>query len=270
MNKKIAFIGAGKMVSAIVRSLLRSGSFDKKNISCCSANDGTSETLSKETGIVRHPTTEELLSENPNLLVLGCKPQQLDDLPESIGLLATEVLILSIMAGSTLTRLKEKFPFSPNIVRSMPNTPGQIGAGITGYLFSQKPAPEHQELIHNVLAALGKVKEVNREADIDSVTAISGSGPAYVFEFTCALENAAKQIGLAPPLAKELAIQTVIGAAKLMENSNSEPEELRKQVTSPNGTTYAALESLSKDQFRDIIQRAVLAAKERSTQLSNE
>jgi pyrroline-5-carboxylate reductase len=119
------------------------------------------------------------------------------------------------------------------------------------------------------LASLGKIYAMQDEKDLDRVTAISGSGPAYVFEFTCALEEAAKSIGLDSGIARDLALQTIIGSAKLMETSEFSPEELRNQVTSPNGTTQAALESFSSDQLREIVKRAATAACNRSIELSN-
>jgi pyrroline-5-carboxylate reductase len=269
MNHKISFIGAGKMVSAIVKSLLRSNTFQANEISCCSANDGTSEALSKETEITRYGNATELLDAKPDLLVLGCKPQQISELPKDTSKSSNGMLILSIMAGITLSKLKNTFPLARNIVRSMPNTPGQIGSGITGFLFANLPSDNDRETIHKVLSSLGDVKQVSEEIDIDRVTAISGSGPAYIFEFTCALEEAAIKLGLPPDVAKDLAIQTVIGAAKLMEKSTFHPEELRKQVTSPNGTTQAALESFTNNQLREIVAKATQAAHDRSIELSN-
>jgi len=269
MTNRIAFVGAGKMVSAIVKSLLNSNLFNKEDISCCSANDGTSDTLSESTGIQKKEDIFDLLSSNPDVLVLGCKPQQINELPNEIRQLTDRTLILSIMAGIPLSRLSESFPKARNIVRSMPNTPGQIGSGISAFLFSQKPKDDDRRLIESILESLGVVKEVSEELDIDRVTAISGSGPAYIFEFTCALQQAGKEIGLSDEYSNEFAKQTVIGAAKLMEQSSFNPEELRNQVTSPNGTTQAALESLSANQFRKIISEAARAAKSRSIELSN-
>lgn len=266
----IAFIGAGKMVSAIVKSLLKSGVYKPKDISCCSAKDGTSEKLSKDTGIIRKENIQDLLSYNPKTLVLGCKPQQISELPKEVSELTENILILSIMAGIPLKKLSARFPKARNIVRSMPNTPGQIGEGITGYLFASKPNAEDQENIQKILSSLGKFEELNEEVDLDRVTAISGSGPAYIFEFTSALQEAGKEIGLSQEKANKFAKQTVIGAAKLMEISNLSPEELRNQVTSPNGTTQAALESFCSNQFRKIITEATMAAKNRSIELSNE
>ena len=269
MNHTIAFVGAGKMVSAIVHGLLRTNSFSENQISCCSAKDGTSEKLAQSTGISRFDSVEELLAQSPSILVLGCKPQQIKDLPESISKSSTGCLVLSIMAGITTQKLSEAFPKARNLVRSMPNTPGQIGHGITGYLFAQFPSNEDRKIIEKVLSSLGSVYELREEEDLDRITAISGSGPAYVFEFTCALEEAARAIGLSGKLAREIALGTVTGATHLMQNSQMHPQELRDQVTSPNGTTQAALESFSADELRTIVRHAVEAAKARSIELSH-
>ena len=269
MNLEVAFIGAGKMVSAIVKSLLRARIFEPEQIACCSANDGTSEKLSSDTGIVRFENIDQMLKKNPRTLVLGCKPQQLSELPSNIAEKTKDCLVLSIMAGITLSRLNQSFPKAKNIVRSMPNTPGQIGAGATGYFFLNDPENDDAKIIRNILSSLGEAYLLKKESDLDNITAISGSGPAYLFEFTCALEDAAKEIGLNAQMAKELALQTIIGSAKLMENSSFSPEELREQVTSPNGTTQAALESFLSDQLRETVKRAARAAKKRSIELSN-
>lgn len=270
MSLSVGFIGAGKMVSAIVHSLLGTNSFTPKQISCCSARDGTSEKLSGATGISRFDSVEEMLSSSPSVLVLGCKPQQLNELPPSVSEKSAGCLILSIMAGVPIAKLSKAFPQARNVVRSMPNTPGQIGHGVTGYLFAKSPSLKDQEIIGQILSSLGKAHELGEEADLDRVTAISGSGPAYVFEFTSALEEAGRAIGLSRKLAKELALSTVTGAARLMEYSDLPPKELRDQVTSPNGTTQAALESFSADELRTIIRHAVEAARARSVELSHE
>lgn len=269
MKIKVAFVGAGKMVSAIVKSLLRSQTFEPSDIACCSAKDGTSETLSEETGIFRFDSIESMMEAKPDLLALGCKPQQLAQLPDSISESTEGTLILSIMAGITLDRLSSVFPNARNLVRSMPNTPGQVGAGATGFLFAREAKEEDRQLIMGILSSLGFAREVGEERDVDRVTAISGSGPAYIFEFACALEEAGKDIGLESDLAKELALHTVVGAAKLMEESDLHPEELRNRVTSPNGTTQAALESFAADELREIVRKAAQAARDRSIELSN-
>ncbi len=268
--RNIAFVGAGKMVSAIVHSLLRAESFSPNSISCCSANDGTSEKLAESTGINRFESVDDMLASSPSVLVLGCKPQQLSELPSSVAENSSECLILSIMAGITLPRLAQVFPKARNIVRAMPNTPGQIGHGVSGYLFAQSPSPGDEKMIEEILSSLGPAYELGEEADLDRITAISGSGPAYVFEFTCALEEAGRAIGLSGKLSRELALRTVTGAARLMESSELHPKELRDQVTSPNGTTQAALESFTADELRTIVRHAVEAARARSIELSHE
>lgn len=268
-QSKLGFIGAGKMVSAMVSSLLRSGSFKPENLVCCSANDGTSERLSKKTGILHAISIPELLVSEPDVLILGCKPQQLTEVSSVLYDKKVESIILSIMAGITLGRLSDSFPNAQNVIRSMPNTPGQIGEGITGFVFLNSPNQSEHRLVTNILSSMGESFELKSEEDIDRITAISGSGPAYLFEFTCALECAAKEIGLPEKLANKFALQTVSGASKLLTNSGLHPEELRDQVTSPKGTTQAALESLEKNNLRKIVQDAVEAAKARSIELSN-
>lgn len=267
---EVAFLGAGKMVSSIVKSLLRTSCFLKNEMICCSAQDGTSEKLSLETGINRKDSFSAMMASNPRVLVLGCKPQQFSDIPSTIASEVEGSIVLSIMAGITMKRLLKVFSQSKCLVRSMPNTPGQIGQGITGFLFSKPPNDSDYEIVTRILSSLGQICEVREEADIDRVTAISGSGPAYVFEFACALEEAALSIGLSPELSLQLAQKTLIGSAKLLESSKMHPKDLRDQVTSPNGTTFAALESFSKDRLREVVIRAATAAQNRSIQLSGE
>ena len=161
------------MVSAIVKSLLSSEIFDPSEIACCSAKDGTSEKLSEETGVLRFDQIEGMLESKPDILVLGCKPQQLAQLPESVGQSSENALVLSIMAGITLERLLCVFPNARNVVRSMPNTPGQVGAGATGFLFAKPAQKRDLELIHQILSSLGFVQEVKEEGDIDRVTDLS-------------------------------------------------------------------------------------------------
>lgn len=265
----LAFIGAGKMVTAIVSSLLRTQSFQADQIICSSANDGTSEKLAETTKIKRAGSLDEVLDFNPDLLVLGCKPQQLSTFSTELGGRKVESLVLSIMAGIPLNRLSSTFPDASNIIRSMPNTPGQIGAGVTGYVFSNPPLPSDKLLISDVVSSLGHALELPSEGDIDRITAISGSGPAYLFEFTCALEEAAKEIGLSSDLAHQFALQTITGSAKLISESVLHPEELRNQVTSPNGTTQAALESFRSNALRKTVSKAVKSAYKRSIELSD-
>ena len=266
MKPKLAFVGAGKMVTAMVEGLLRNEIFSPDQMVCTSAPDGTSEKLSESTGIGRVNTLEELLALAPERVLLGCKPYQLAEL-DTVACEGS--LVLSIMAGKTLDSLQEKFPKARNVVRSMPNIPGQIGAGVTGYLFASPPTAEDEADVKRILSALGFALKVEEARHIDSITAISGSGPAYVFEFACALEAAAEGLGFDKEHARTLAIETVLGAGRLMARSELDPETLRNNVTSPNGTTQAALESFAAEDYRGMIKRAAQAAYDRSIELSN-
>ena len=175
MSHTIAFVGAGKMVSAIVHGLLRTNSFSENQISCCSAKDGTSEKLAQSTGISRFDSVEELLAQSPSILVLGCKPQQIKDLPESISKSSTGCLVLQSWLVST--KDIRGIP-SRNLVHSMPSR-GQIGHGITSYLFAQFPSNEDRKIIEKSFS-LGSVYELREEEDLDRITAI-GKVDSHMF-----------------------------------------------------------------------------------------
>ncbi len=261
----IAFIGAGRMASAMVGGLLKSG-VTASDIACTCGDDPTGPALAERTGIRYQPDVIEMVR-GADTIVAACKPQQFDQLDAALGDLARGKLLLSILAGTTIERLRSKFSGARNIVRSMPNTPGQIGAGITAYAAHEPLTDDDQRITEQVLGALGAVIALP-EAQLDAVTAVSGSGPAYVFEFTLALAAGGVEAGLPADVAMQLAKQTVFGAALLMEQSSDNAETLRNNVTSPGGTTQAALKSLAADDFREIIERAVQAAKRRSIELA--
>lgn len=266
MKKKIAFIGAGRMATAIVKGLIQKKIFSPNEIVCISAKDNTGTILAQVTGIT---AADSLLPFIPEIetLVLACKPQQLDQIDPNILETGSQITLISILAGTPISRLSKAFPKLKNIIRSMPNTPGQIGCGSTAYASLNTLEAGELQLIESILGALGTVHSVN-ESQIDAITALSGSGPAYVFEFISALINAGKQAGLEDNLANTLAIETVLGSAKLLKESGASPEELRNAVTSPGGTTEAALNTLSENDFRTLIQTAVLSAKKRSIELA--
>ncbi len=262
---KIAFIGAGRMASAIVTGLINRG-VPATNLTCLGGDDDTARVLSARTGIRVSADLPELL-DAADMVVLAFKPQHLSDADPRLADLTAGKLVLSILAGKTLASLATVFPRARALVRTMPNTPGQIGAGITGWC-SQTPLSDADgALVRLLLDSLGDHVAVD-EAQIDAITAVSGSGPAYVFEFTAALREAGIAAGLPREIAHQLAVSTVIGSAKLMAQTGTEPEELRNQVTSPNGTTYAALQKMAALNFRDLIREAILAAKLRSEELS--
>jgi len=178
-------------------------------------------------------------------------------------------LVISVLAGKKIASLARIFPHARNLVRTMPNTPGQIGAGITGWCVRDPLTSADCATVETILGALGQSVEVD-EPQMDALTGVSGSGPAYVFEFAAALRDAGVAAGLAPATARKLAVETLLGAARLLARKNIEPETLRNQVTSPNGTTFAGLQRMAAGDFRGLIRETVLAAKARSEELSKD
>jgi len=267
MKLEIAFAGAGKMVTAIVNGLLTEAIFKPEQMACVSAPDGTAEKLAEATGIGRADTLEELLAGGTRRLLLGCKPQQFGELDSRLADWTEESVVLSIMAGITLETLSQRCPKARHVVRSMPNTPGQIGAGVTAYAFGGDADDEAIADVERILGSLGRVFAVE-EPQVDAVTAMSGSGPGYIFEFACALEEAGEKIGLGKEFARILAIETILGSGRLMARSQEHPETLRNYVTSPKGTTQAALERFAEGDLRGLVAKAVDAAHRRSLELS--
>lgn len=265
---KIAFLGAGRMASAIVDGLLAKKICAPADLACTDGGDGTAVALAARTG-VGAPTDLAALIAPADAIVLACKPQQLTGLDPRITDLAAGKLVLSILAGKRLSSLAKVLPRARNIVRAMPNTPGQIGAGITAWCALHPLAPADRAIIDGILGALGQVVEV-AEPQLDAVTGLSGSGPAYVFEFAAALRDAGVAAGLSRDIASKLALETILGSARLMARTGTEPETLRDQVTSPNGTTFAGLQRMAAHDFRGLIKETVLTAKARSEELSKD
>ena len=203
------------------------------------------------------------------VLVIAIKPQMMGAVLRGLRPLVGEgTVVLSIAAGTTLAGLEAGLG-PAGIVRSIPNTPAQIGRGITGAFANARVTSAEKALVTDLLEAVGGVAWLDREADIDAVTAISGSGPAYVFLLAECLAEAAVSLGLAPDLAERLARATVEGAGELLYRSELPPSQLRKNVTSPGGTTAAALaELMAEGGLADLLKRAVAAARKRSEELA--
>lgn len=255
------------MASAMVDGLLKVGT-RPGDLACTSGPDETARLLAARTGIAAHESLPALLAD-ADAVVLACKPQQLTSLDPCLAELTAGKLVLSILAGKRLARLAQVFPNARNIVRAMPNTPGQIGAGVTAWAAHRALSKSDEALVGRILGSLGKVVELG-EDQLDAVTGLSGSGPAYVFEFAAALRDAGVAAGLDLATAKMLAVETLLGSAKLLEQSPHDAEELRNQVTSPNGTTYAGLQVMAAGEFRALIRATVAAATARSVELSSE
>lgn len=254
------------MASAIVDGLLAKKICTPAELSCIDGGDQTAHTLAQRTGITAAADLPGLLAA-ADTLVLACKPQQLAGLDPKLAQIAAGKLVLSILAGKKLASLAAVFPGARNVIRSMPNTPGQIGAGITAWSALQPLSDADRAIADAILGALGQVIEIS-EPQLDAVTGLSGSGPAYVFEFAAGLRDAGEAAGLPRAIAWQLALETILGSARLMAQTATDPETLRDQVTSPNGTTFAGLQRMAARDFRGVLKETVLAATERSRELS--
>jgi pyrroline-5-carboxylate reductase len=197
------------------------------------------------------------------------KPQRLSEVMKGIPKIRPEALVLSIVAGASIQKISKGLKHQA-VVRSMPNTPGQIGEGITVWTASPKTSSEQQEMARKILGALGQEVFVDDESYLDMATALSGSGPAYVFLFTEALIDAGVHMGFPRRIAEQLVLQTIKGSASFYEQAERHPATLRNQVTSPGGTSAEALYYLEKAGFRTAISRAVWAAYQRSLELGKE
>jgi len=265
---KIAFIGAGRMASAIIDGLLAQNAYRSDEIACFTASGTTAAALAQKTGI-RHATSLESLVAGADIVVVAFKPQHLATADPRLTELTEGKLVISVLAAKTLARLQRTFPQARNLIRTMPNTPAAIGAGITGWCALVTLAPQDRSALVGLLGAIGMELEVP-ESQIDALMAISGCGPAFVFEFTAALREAGIVAGLSRDQAELLAVQTVLGSGKLMAQTKAEPEFLRNQVTSPNGTTFAGLQRMAARDFRGLMRETVLASKARSEELSRD
>lgn len=265
----VLLIGCGKMGGAVLNGLLKKG-VQSQLIRVAEPNETIREDL-KQKGILCAASALELTYFNPDIVLLAVKPFLIEQVIDTVKPFTDKgAAVLSIIAGRQIQWFKEKLGSQTVVFRAMPNTPAAIGAGITAVIASKEAVPDQKEQIDSVLKACGDVIWLENEDQIDTVTAVSGSGPAYVFYLTEALAKAAKAAGLSDETAEKLAIETVTGSAKLMKESFETPEKLRQNVTTPNGTTAAALDILMNPTtgFEPLLKQAVLAAEKRSKELS--
>lgn len=254
------------MSSAMVKGLLKRKVLAPSDIRCTGARDGTAERLAGATGITATYDPKVLLGD-ADVVVAAFKPQQLNEVDSTVRDLSAGRLLISILAGVKIERLAATFPKVRNVVRVMPNSPGQIGAGISAFSPKTSLAATDRQTVETILTSLGDVIELP-ESQLDAVTGLSGSGPAYVFEFLAGLRDGGIAAGLEPGTALQLAVATLLGATRLVRESGTTPEELRDQVTSPGGTTLAGLEVMNAADFRGTLRKTVLAATQRSRELS--
>lgn len=265
---KLAFLGAGNLASAIIRGLLEQKAYSPAEIACTSKSGTSARKLADETHITFEPALP-LLLQPAEIVVVAFKPQSLASADPVLAELTRGKLVISLLAGKTIATLAKTFPHARNIVRTMPNTPAAIGAGVTSYATLSPLASGDRADLEQMLRALGIYLEVE-ESKLDALTALGGSGPAFLFEYVAAMRDAGVAAGLTPAISAQVALETVLGAARLIARTGQSPEVLRDKVTSPNGTTFAGLQVLAARQFRDTIKETVLTAARRAGELSKD
>jgi len=264
--QRLAFVGAGSMGGAMIRGALAGGLVPAEQIVVGEVISERRAELSRRLG-VRAVRSNRQAVEGAEVVILAVKPQSMAAvLAELRGYLQPEQLALSVAAGVRLQTLIEGLAHAA-VVRAMPNTPSQVGAGVTAWTAATAVDAAGRARARAVLAGMGRAIEVEDESYLDMATALSGSGPAYVFLFIEALIDAGVHVGLPRAIAEELAIETVIGSGVMARDVKAHPAALRNMVTSPGGTTAAGLAQLEAGALRAAIDRAVVAAYERSRAL---
>ncbi|HKU41173.1 MAG TPA: pyrroline-5-carboxylate reductase [Polyangiales bacterium] len=266
-DRRIAFIGAGNMASALISGLLARGSARADSLIASDVREDALAALARQHGIAT--ARDNAGASAAEIVVLSVKPQVLPQvLVELAPRLASDTLVVSIAAGVPLAVIEGQLP-GKRVIRAMPNTPALVGAGATAIATGRHATAEDSKRARAIFESVGVVVEVP-EAQLDAVTALSGSGPAYVFYLAEALIEAGRAAGLPDDVASALALQTVYGAAKLLHESGEQPADLRRKVTSPGGTTEAGVRSLDASQVKGAVRACVIAARDRGAELGRE
>jgi pyrroline-5-carboxylate reductase len=268
LSNKIAFIGPGVMAEAMIAGLLHRELAKPETIIASGPREERGADLSKKYKI-KTTVDNAAAASQADVVVLSVKPQRLSEVMKGLYKIKPEALVLSIVAGASIQKISKTLKHQA-VVRSMPNTPGQIGEGITVWTASARTSNEQREIARQILGALGEEVFVEDESYLDMATALSGTGPAYVFLFTEALIDAGVHLGFPRRIAEQLVLQTIKGSASFYEQAGRHPATLRNQVTSPGGTSAEALYYLEKAGFRTAISRAIWAAYQRSLELGKE
>lgn len=265
----LVLIGAGKMGGAMLEGWLKAGVNPKQVVALDPSPPPEVAALLKDKGIRHNPPLASI--KDAEVLLAAVKPQVMDDVLTPLhGLASSKPLILSIAAGKTIASFERHFGGDAAVIRTIPNTPAAVGRGITAMAANGNVSPGQLALARTLLEAVGEVVAVENEAMIDAVTALSGSGPAYVFYLTECLAAAGEKVGLPKDLAMQLARATVSGSGELMRQSGIEAATLRQNVTSPKGTTYEALQVLmAEDGMQPLFDKAIAAATRRSRELAS-
>ncbi|HEY8035395.1 MAG TPA: pyrroline-5-carboxylate reductase [Methylobacter sp.] len=269
-TNKIGFIGGGNMASSLISGLIASGHAPEQ-IWVSDINQDTLTNLKKQLNVNTSANNDDIINA-VDVVVLAVKPQTMSAVAQSIAALIQQKksLVVSIAAGINQNSLSRWLGADTAIVRCMPNTPALVLTGATALHANDKVTAEQCDLAENILRAVGIALWVEDEAELDAVTAVSGSGPAYYFLLMEAMEKAALELGLSQETARLLVQQTALGAAKIALESAESPEQLRKRVTSPGGTTQQAIETFEQGGFVELVSKALHAARDRSIEMSKQ
>ncbi len=263
----VTFIGGGNMASALIGGLLQQG-WAASSLRVVEVSADASKAIQRRFGVTAYANLQQGCAGN-DIIILAVKPQQLREVALALKALLNSQLVISIAAGIRTRDLSRWLGSYARVVRVMPNTPALVRAGISGLYAMPMVTQTEKQQAEAILAAVGSTLWLDSEEQMDAITAVSGSGPAYVFYFIEALQQAAKELGFDDDQAKKLALATFSGAVKLAEQGE-DVQILRQRVTSKGGTTERALAIMEADQVREAIVRAIRAAAERSRELGDE
>ena len=255
---RIGFIGGGTMGEAMIKSLLAKGVAKPADISVSDVSQTRRDVL-KERYDVKTTADNREAAKGADVIVLAVKPQEADKVLSELKELTPKQMVLSIAAGVTLDSLKQGLGHD-YLVRAMPNMPAQIGEGMTVWTATTELTQKQREMAQTILAAMGEEMYVDSEKYIDMATALSGSGPAYLFLIIEALTDAGVHIGMPRPMAEKLIVETMIGSARSVKVTGKHPAELKNMVTSPGGTSTEGLLQLESGGLRSLLLKAVIAA----------
>lgn len=268
MTQRIAFIGGGNMARSLIGGLIREGQAPA-SIHVAEPNAGLREALARDFGVIAHVDNVAAAMVS-GIWVLAVKPQVMGAVLAQLAPVSADraPLVVSIAAGVTHARIAAALGAKARVVRTMPNTPAMIGAGISGLYAGADVGPDERAAVAALLATAGATVWIDDEALMDAVTAVSGSGPAYFFLLIEAMTAAGVRQGLPAATAAKLAAHTALGAARMAIEAGEPPEILRQRVTSPGGTTAAALDTFAAGGFAELVDRAVAAATTRGQELA--
>jgi pyrroline-5-carboxylate reductase len=265
LNQKVGFLGAGRMATALAKGLMHTGVCREADIMASDVLEEQREHFGNETGASVCESNSEVVSES-DVVVLAVKPKDVDEVLGSIKDSFKKQLLISIAAGVPISRLEAGLPEGARVIRVMPNTPALVGCGAAAYALGKNATPKDGEICQMILNAVGISFQVP-ESQLDAVTGLSGSGPAYIYHVIEALARGGAELGIDPKVSLKLSAQTVQGAAKMILDTGKSPKELIEMVMSPGGTTVEGMAVLVEEEVQIGLVAAVKAAARRSKEL---